>query len=59
MFGSRSADIASDLPLWAVQVAESHKTLMGGWTTTHGKQTALDTKIPECGGSVDLDAFLD
>ncbi|KAI9784699.1 MAG: hypothetical protein M1816_000764 [Peltula sp. TS41687] len=59
IFGSRSADIASDLPLWAVQVAESHKSLMGGWTTALGKQTALDTKIPGCPGSVDLNAFLD
>ena len=43
MFASRSTDIGSDLPLWAVQ--DDHKpgvstvhTFMGGWTSAVGKQ---------------------
>ncbi|RYP62576.1 hypothetical protein DL769_007246 [Monosporascus sp. CRB-8-3] len=61
MFGSRSADIASDLPLWAVQFdrtpgVNTVTTFMGGWTTAYAKQYWLDTTL--CGGGVDLNSFL-
>ncbi|MCJ1311667.1 hypothetical protein MMC25_005340 [Agyrium rufum] len=62
IFPSRSTNIASDLPLWAVQ--EDYKagvstvtTFMGGWTKAFAKQYYLDTSTPSCGGSVDLDSF--
>ncbi|RYP93774.1 hypothetical protein DL770_000146 [Monosporascus sp. CRB-9-2] len=61
MFGSRSVDVASDLPLWAVQFdrtpgVNTVTTFMGGWTTAYAKQYWLDTTL--CGGSVDLNSFL-
>ena len=43
MFASRSTDVGSDLPLWAVQadgkpgVSTVH-TFMGGWTSAYAKQ---------------------
>lgn len=60
MFPSRSSDIGSDLPLWAVQDdyvpgVSTVTTFMGGWTTAFGKQYNLGTTA--CGGSVDLDSF--
>ena len=64
MFPSRSSDIGSDLPLWAVQmdyspnVASTH-TFMGGWTEATGKQYNLDTTTPECAGDIDFDSFVD
>ena len=46
MFPSRSSDIASDLPLWAVQEdfapgASTVTTFMGGWTEAYAKQYNL------------------
>ena len=43
MFPSRDSDVASDLPLWAVQfdgvpTIGSVDTFMGGWTTAFAKQ---------------------
>lgn len=62
MFGSRSVDVGSDLPLWAVQDdgtpgVNTVTTFMGGWTTAAAKQYSLSASI--CGGSknVDLDSF--
>ncbi|MCJ1292309.1 hypothetical protein MMC34_003859 [Xylographa carneopallida] len=60
MFASRSTNIGSDLPLWAVQDDDTPgvstvTTFMGGWTTAYAKQYDLDTTA--CGGSVDLDSF--
>ncbi|MCJ1398404.1 hypothetical protein MMC11_001602 [Xylographa trunciseda] len=60
MFASRSTDIGSDLPLWAVQDdgtpgVATVTTFMGGWTSAYAKQYDLDTT--GCGGSVDLDSF--
>jgi hypothetical protein len=45
MFPSRDSDVASDLPLWAVQfdgvpTIGSVHTFMGGWTTAFAKQYA-------------------
>ena len=63
MFGSLDADVASDLPLWAVQgdhvpgVATVTR-FFGGWSRAEAKQYWLDTGLPECGGSIDLDSFL-
>lgn len=43
MFASRSTNVGSDLPLWAVQadgkpgVSTVH-TFMGGWTSAYAKQ---------------------
>ncbi|ESZ94369.1 glycoside hydrolase family 25 protein [Sclerotinia borealis F-4128] len=61
MFASRSTDIGSELPLWAVQQdykegVNTVDTFMGGWTKAVAKQYRLDTKI--CGLDVDLDSFL-
>ncbi|MCJ1241882.1 hypothetical protein MMC14_009888 [Varicellaria rhodocarpa] len=60
IFPSRSSDIGSDLPLWAVQ--DDHKpgastvtTFMGGWTKAVGKQYSEDVQV--CGGGVDQDSF--
>jgi hypothetical protein len=63
MFGSLGADVASDLPLWAVQFdrvpgVSTVTRLFGGWTSAHAKQYWLGTTTPECGGSVDLDSFI-
>ena len=63
MFPSLSSDIGSDLPLWAVQLSSSTDVgsvtrFMGGWTHATGKQYRLDGPLPDCGGSVDLDSFL-
>ncbi|KAL3425518.1 hypothetical protein PVAG01_02309 [Phlyctema vagabunda] len=60
MFGTRSADVGSQLPLWAVQAdgktgVNTVTTFMGGWTTAVAKQYKLDNTA--CGGSVDLDSF--
>lgn len=46
MFASRSTDIGSQLPLWAVQDdgksgVNTVTTFMGGWTTAAGKQYSL------------------
>lgn len=46
MFGSRSTDVASQLPLWAVQFdktpgVNSVTTFMGGWTSAVAKQYYL------------------
>jgi len=62
MFPYRSSDVGSDLPLWAVQFdykpgVSTVTTFMGGWTSALAKQYYLDTKTPECGGSLDLDSF--
>jgi hypothetical protein len=64
MFGSLGADIASDLPLWAVQDdkvpgVSTVTKFFGGWKSAHAKQYWLDTRTPECDGSVDLDSFID
>ncbi|KAI9647278.1 hypothetical protein NHQ30_003661 [Ciborinia camelliae] len=61
MFASRSTDIGSDLPLWAVQQdykegVNTVDTFMGGWTKAVAKQYSLDTEL--CGLGVDLDSFL-
>ncbi|KAH7390405.1 glycoside hydrolase superfamily [Cadophora sp. MPI-SDFR-AT-0126] len=61
MFGSRSTDVGSQLPLWAVQFdrtpgVNTVNTFMGGWTSAVAKQYVLDTTA--CGFSVDLDSFL-
>jgi hypothetical protein len=62
MFASRDTDVASDLPLWAVQDDQTPgvstvDTFMGGWTSAIAKQYNLDVETPECGGSLDLDSF--
>ena len=62
MFPYRSSDVGSDLPLWAVQDdfkpgVGTVTTFMGGWTRALAKQYHLDTRTPECGGSLDLDSF--
>jgi hypothetical protein len=64
MFGSLSTDVASDLPLWAVQFdhvpgVSTVTRFFGGWTSARAKQYFLDTSLPECGGSIDLDSFLE
>ena len=46
MFASRSTDIGSDLPLWAVQDDDTPgvstvTTFMGGWTVAYAKQYDL------------------
>ena len=46
MFASRSTNIGSDLPLWAVQDDDTPgvstvTTFMGGWTTAYAKQYDL------------------
>ena len=46
MFPSRSSNIGSDLPLWAVQDdgkpgVSTVTTFMGGWTTAFAKQYNL------------------
>lgn len=48
MFPSRSSDVASDLPLYAVQAdgepgVSTVDTFMGGWTSAFGKQYSLGT----------------
>ena len=64
MFGTLDADVASDLPLWAVQFdrvpgVATVTRFFGGWIEARAKQYWLDTSLPECGGSVDLDSFLE
>jgi hypothetical protein len=64
IFGSLGADVASDLPLWAVQDdkvpgVSTVTKFFGGWKSAHAKQYWLDTRTPECDGSVDLDSFID
>jgi hypothetical protein len=51
MFASRSTNIASDLPLWAVQFdkkpgVNTVDTFMGGWTKAAAKQYNLGTYTP-------------
>lgn len=63
MFPSRSSDIGSDLPLWAVEMSRNPDVsattrFMGGWTRAVGKQFRLDGPLPGCGGNVDLNSFL-
>ena len=46
MFATRSTDIGSDLPLWAVQDdfkpgVSTVTTFMGGWTSAFAKQYYL------------------
>lgn len=46
MFGSRAVDIASELPLWAVQFdskpgVNTVDTFMGGWKKAYAKQYKL------------------
>ncbi|MCJ1472475.1 hypothetical protein MMC13_001123 [Lambiella insularis] len=62
MFPSRSTDIGSNLPLWAVQVDDKPDvgtvtTFMGGWTKAFAKQ--YDNGVKECSGAnpIDLDTF--
>ncbi|TVY24113.1 Counting factor 50 protein [Lachnellula hyalina] len=60
MFASRSTDIGSQLPLWAVQFdnkpgVNTVTSLMGGWTSAVAKQYTLDTTT--CGSGADLDSF--
>jgi len=62
MFGSRSKDIASHLPLWAVQfdgkdTLSSVHTFMGGWTTAFAKQYASSSGGCAKAGSFDLNVF--
>ncbi|CUS07132.1 unnamed protein product [Tuber aestivum] len=62
MFGSRSVDIASDLPLWAVQwdgvpTLGSVHTFMGGWTTAFAKQYGQSTGGCAPAGAFDLNVF--
>ena len=59
MFGSRSVNIASDLPLWAVQwdgvpTLGSVNTFMGGWTTAFAKQYGKSTGGCAPAGAFDL-----
>jgi hypothetical protein len=51
MFPSRDTDVASDLPLWAVQwdgvaTIGSVKTFMGGWNKAFAKQYGMSKLIP-------------
>ncbi|MCJ1478966.1 hypothetical protein MMC13_007650 [Lambiella insularis] len=60
MFASRTTDIGSDLPLWAVQADQKPgvstvTTFMGGWTSAVGKQ--FSEQVTVCGSGVDLDSF--
>ncbi|CAD6443645.1 f1a389cd-0d7b-446a-87e7-47133a3a7f50 [Sclerotinia trifoliorum] len=60
MFASRSTDVGSELPLWAVQDdfeagVGTVDTFMGGWIKAAAKQYYLDTTL--CGLGVDLDSF--
>ncbi|KAH0563361.1 hypothetical protein GP486_002068 [Trichoglossum hirsutum] len=62
MFPSRDSNVASDLPLMAVQwdgVAGVDKTttFMGGWTKAAVKQYTGTTADKDCGGSLDHDSF--
>ncbi|PWW71892.1 Glycoside Hydrolase Family 25 protein [Tuber magnatum] len=62
MFGSRGVDIASGLPLWAVQwdgvpTLESVHTFMGGWTTAFAKQYGQSTGGCAPAGAFDLNVF--
>ena len=50
MFPSRSSNIGSDLPLWAVQDDDEPgvstvDTFMGGWTTAFAKQYDLGKPV--------------
>ncbi|KAG0641637.1 glycoside hydrolase superfamily [Tuber brumale] len=62
MFGSRGVDIASDLPLWAVQwdgvpTLGSVTTFMGGWTRAFAKQYGRSTGGCAAAGAFDLNIF--
>jgi hypothetical protein len=50
MFGSRTAEVASSLPLWAVQDdmtagVNTVDTFMGGWTSAVAKQYYLGKSL--------------
>lgn len=54
MFATRSTDIGSDLPLWAVQEdfkpgVSTVTTFMGGWTSAFAKQYNLGKSRGEDG----------
>jgi len=53
MFATRSTDIGSDLPLWAVQDdfkpgVSTVTTFMGGWTSAFAKQYYLGMHCDKC-----------
>lgn len=52
MFGSRSTDVGSQLPLWAVQFdrtpgVNTVNTFMGGWTSAVAKQYVLGMLVQD------------
>ena len=56
MFATRSTDIGSQLPLWAVQQdytpgVDTVTTFMGGWTTAAAKQYDLGESLDLIGMS--------
>ena len=63
IFASRSTDVASDLPFWAVQFDRTPSvstvtTFCGGWTKAYAKQYSLSAT--SCGSNaqgLDLDSF--
>ena len=62
MFPSRSTNIASDLPLWAVQFdrtpgVSTVTTFMGGWTKAYAKQYTLGKWTPRAGDVCSLQAY--
>lgn len=62
MFGTRSVNIAADLPLWAVQwdgvaTLGSVNTFMGGWTTAFAKQYGQSSGGCAGAGAFDLNVF--
>jgi len=57
MFATRSTDIGSDLPLWAVQDdfkpgVSTVTTFMGGWTTAFAKQYYLGKQEKRCARAI-------
>jgi len=62
MFGSRSVNIASDLPLWAAQwdgvpTLGSVTAFMGGWTKVFAKQYGASSRGCAPAGAFDLNVF--
>lgn len=62
MFGSRTVNIASDLPLWAAQwdgvdTLSSVHTFMGGWTKAFAKQYGQSSGKCAGPGAFDLNIF--
>lgn len=62
MFGSRTVNIAADLPLWAVQwdgvaTLASVNTFMGGWTKAFAKQYGQSSGGCAGAGAFDLNIF--